>query len=106
MWFVYPQIAGLGFSALTQRYAITSLDEARAYLAHPVLGTRLLEIVQALQDLPAKRADEIFGHVDALKLRSSLTLFAAAGGPSIFTAALDRWFGGEGDPATLAKLGR
>ncbi len=106
MWFVFPQIAGLGSSAMTQRYAIGSIGEARAYIAHPLLGARLAEIIHALQDLPAMQAVDVFGYIDALKLQSSLTLFVAAGGPAVMTAALERWFGGEQDAATLAKIDR
>lgn len=78
MWFVFPQLAGLGHSAMSQRFAIRSHAEARAYLAHPVLGRRLRECVGALQDLSDTTAERVFGSVDAAKLRSSLTLFAAA----------------------------
>ncbi len=105
MWFIFPQIAGLGSSEMARRYAIASLDEARAYLAHPVLGARLRDCVAALQDLTGTSAEAVFGGIDALKLRSSLTLFVEAGGGGLFTAALDRWFGGEADAATLARLG-
>ena len=107
MWFIFPQFAGLGRSAMAQLYAIHSLDEARAYLAHPLLGARLRVCVEALQDLDAGSSVEaIFGDVDALKLRSSLTLFEAASGERLFAAALDRWFDGRRDPATLRLLGR
>ena len=78
MWFVFPQIAGLGMSETSRRYAISSLEEARAYLAHPILGTRLQECVRVLNELRGRTAVEIFGPVDAMKLRSSLTLFARA----------------------------
>ncbi|CAM3070825.1 DUF1810 domain-containing protein [Sphingomonas zeae] len=105
MWFIFPQIAGLGSSEMARRYAIGSLDEARAYLAHPVLGARLRDCVAALQDLTGTSAEAVFGGIDALKLRSSLTLFAQAGGGGLFIAAIDRWFNGEADPATLARLG-
>ena len=104
MWFIFPQLAGLGHSAMAQYYAIGSLDEARAYLHHPLLGNRLRACVEALQDLVDGTAVGIFGEVDALKLRSSLTLFAAAGGGRLFEAALERWFNGCGDAATLALL--
>lgn len=104
MWFVFPQLAGLGRSAMAHYYAIGSLDEARAYLGHPLLGERLRACVEALQDLVDGNAVEIFGEVDALKLRSSLTLFVAAGGGRLFDAALERWFDGRHDPATLAVL--
>ncbi len=104
MWFVFPQIAGLGYSAMAQRYAITSRAEAAAYLAHPLLGSRLRACLAALAALPPTSADAVFGAVDAAKLRSSLTLFAAAGGGADVDAALARWFAGEADPATLARL--
>ena len=107
MWFVFPQIAGLGFSEMSQRYAIGSITEAQAYLAHPVLGARYRECVAALQDLTGTTAKAVFGGVDATKLRSSLTLFsAAAPDERLFAAALERWFGGEPDPRTLERLGK
>ncbi len=106
MWFIFPQIAGLGRSEMARHYAIGSLDEARAYLDHAVLGARLRECVGALQDLIGKEAIDVFGAIDAVKLRSSLTLFCQAGGGALFVAALDRWFGGQGDPATLTQLSR
>jgi uncharacterized protein (DUF1810 family) len=105
MWFIFPQIAGLGHSAMAQRYAIGSLDEAKAYLDHPLLGNRLRTCVSALQDLSGVTAEAVFGDIDTVKLRSSLTLFDAAGGGPLFAAALDRWFGGERDEATLRLLG-
>jgi uncharacterized protein (DUF1810 family) len=106
MWFVFPQIAGLGFSAMAERYAIASLDEARAYLADPILGPRLSECVEALLANASASAEDMLGEVDALKLRSSLTLFRAADpGQPLFQRALDRFFEGEGDPHTLARLG-
>ena len=109
MWFVFPQIAGLGRSATARAFAIRSRDEARAYLAHPLLGPRLRQAVAALQDLVGTTADAVFGPVDAMKLRSSLTLFEAAGfeaagGERLFAAALDRWFDGARDTATLQSL--
>lgn len=104
IWFVFPQIAGLGRSDMAQAYAIRSLKEARAYLAHPLLGARLRQSVEALQDLVGMSAEDVFGPVDAMKLRSSLTLFVEAGGGDLFRAALARWCGGP-DPATLALLG-
>lgn len=105
MWFIFPQLAGLGRSTMAIRYAITSLDEARAYLAHPVLGPRLLACVTALQDLQTSDPEAVFGSVDAVKLRSSLTLFAEADPhQNLFDAALQRWFGGVKDPATLERL--
>jgi uncharacterized protein (DUF1810 family) len=104
MWFIFPQIAGLGRSPTAQHYAISSIDEARAYLAHPMLGARLRECVAALQDLAPTSAEAVFGDVDAIKLRSSLTLFAEASGEPMFGAAIERWFGSR-DRATLALLG-
>lgn len=104
MWFIFPQIAGLGRSATARHFAIRSLAEARAYLDHPVLGPRYLECVTAIQDLPNSNPVPVFGDVDAMKLRSSLTLFEAAKPHPLIAAALDRWFGGERDPATLALL--
>ena len=101
MWFVFPQIAGLGASATSQRYAISGLDEARAFLAHAVLGPRLLEVTGIVAQSAADTAEDIFGPVDAQKLRSSVTLFlrAAPGEPG-FQAVLDQFFGGTADPRT------
>lgn len=105
MWFVFPQIAGLGSSPMAQRYAIGSIEEARAYLDHPVLGPRLKACAAALLDVSGRSAHEIFGSPDDVKLRSSLTLFAAAAPDEpLFTRALDRFFDGRKDPATLERL--
>ena len=104
MWFIFPQIAGLGSSPMAQHYAIHSAGEARAYLDHPVLGTRLKACVEALQDLSSTTAETVFGAIDAMKLRSSLTLFRAAGGGTLFEAALQRWFDGDLDKETLKRL--
>jgi uncharacterized protein (DUF1810 family) len=105
MWFVFPQIAGLGLSATAQRYAISDLAEARAYLAHPVLGPRLLEAADAMLGVEGKSAEQILGHPDDLKLRSSMTLFArAADDPAVFQAVLDRYYDGP-DQRTLDLLG-
>ena len=105
MWFVLPQIAGLGSSPMAQRYAIRGLDEARAYLAHPVLGPRLLATTRAVAAGPAPDAVSLLGSIDAQKLRSSMTLFArAVPDEPGFTAVLDRYFGGATDPATEARL--
>lgn len=101
MWYVFPQVAGLGHSAMAQRYAIDSLDEARAHLDHPLLGARLRECVAALDGLTGTTAERVFGGIDAVKLRSSLTLFEAAGAP--FGSTIERWFG-ERDSATLRLL--
>ena len=105
MWFVFPQIAGLGMSPMSRRYAISSLEEARRYLAHPTLGERLGECARILTELDGKTAQEIFGAVDAMKLRSSMTLFARAAPESpLFRAVLDRYFDGLPDEATNACL--
>lgn len=104
MWFIFPQLAGLGRSAMAQQFAIADGEEARAYLAHPLLGARFVECVTALQDLTSSDPVAVFGEVDAKKLRSSLTLFEAVGGHALFAAALDRWFAGERDPKTLGLL--
>jgi uncharacterized protein (DUF1810 family) len=106
MWYVFPQLAGLGLSATARRYAIASLDEAKAYLCHPLLGPRLLECAQALLALERRSAHEIFGWPDELKLRSSATLFALAAPPgSVFAQVLDAYFDGERDAKTLRLLG-
>jgi uncharacterized protein (DUF1810 family) len=105
MWFVFPQVAGLGQSPTSRRYAISSLDEARAYLAHPVLGPRLLECTRALGELEGRSAEEIFGGIDAMKLRSSMTLFAHADpNQPEFSDVLERYFGGRQDTATERLL--
>jgi uncharacterized protein (DUF1810 family) len=105
MWFVFPQIAGLGMSAISQRYGIASLDEARAYLAHPVLGPRLAECARILTELDGHSAEEVFGGIDAVKLRSCMTLFARASeDDSVYDAVLDQYFGGEADRQTDARL--
>lgn len=105
MWYIYPQVAGLGTSEMARLYAVSSLDEARAYLAHPILGERLRECTTALQVLTTAKAGAVFGEVDTMKLRSSLTLFAQAGGGPLFDAALARWFGGRKDEETVRLLG-
>jgi uncharacterized protein (DUF1810 family) len=104
MWFIFPQLAGLGRSETARFYGISSLAEARAYLAHPVLGERLRTMVQAVQGLQDASAERVFGPVDAMKLRSSLTLFSAAGGDPIFDEAIARWFPAGPDENTLALL--
>ncbi len=105
IWYVLPQLRGLGSSGMSQRYGIASLAEARAYLAHPLLGPRLRECVMALNAHRGLSAAGILGELDAIKWRSSLTLFAAAEAPgSIFDAALARYFGGQPDPRTLELL--
>ena len=105
MWFVFPQIAGLGRSATAQRYAIASLEEAEAYLAHPVLGPRLLECARTLTQLSGLSAEQIFGSVDAQKLKSSMTLFAhAAPDEPLFRDVLARYFDGAEDQETLRRI--
>lgn len=105
MWFVFPQVAGLGSSPTAREYAISSLDEARAYLAHPVLGPRLLESTELVAALEGRSATDVFGYPDDLKLRSSMTLFAhAAPDSSAFAEVLDRFFGGVPDPRTLERI--
>lgn len=105
MWFIFPQIDGLGFSTTSRYYAIDSLDEARRYLAHPLLGPRLAACAAALLAMEGRSAAAIFGHPDDLKLRSCMTLFAAVAGPgSVFEQVLDRYFQGERDPGTLRRL--
>ena len=104
-WFIFPQVAGLGYSPASRTYAITSLDEARAYLAHPVLGARLIECATILAGLAGRTAEQIFGEVDALKLRSSMTLFMhAAPREPVFGQVLDQYFGGEPDSATENRI--
>ncbi|WP_448616120.1 DUF1810 domain-containing protein [Modestobacter sp. URMC 112] len=105
MWFVFPQVAGLGRSGTAQYYAVSGLDEARAYLAHPVLGPRLRECAAALTGLDAADPVSVFGPVDAQKLRSSMTLFAAAAPDEpVFVRVLDQYFGGSPDEATTSRL--
>jgi uncharacterized protein (DUF1810 family) len=105
IWFIFPQIAGLGHSPMSQLYAIASLDEARAYLAHPVLGTRLRECAVIVLATRGRTALEIFGSIDAMKLRSSITLFhRAAPDEPVFGQVLERFFGGIADEATDARL--
>jgi uncharacterized protein (DUF1810 family) len=105
MWFIFPQIAGLGHSPMSVRFAIASLDEAKAYLAHPVLGARLRECAQLALDVEGKTARDIFGGIDEMKFRSSMTLFArAAPGEDLFQRCIDKYFAGASDPATLPKL--
>lgn len=105
MWFIFPQIRGLGHSATAVHFAISSLDEARAYLTHPVLGTRLRECTQLVSAVEGRSIHQILGHPDDLKFRSCMTLFAnATSDNGIFLTALDKYFGGEPDPETLARL--
>lgn len=106
MWFVFPQIAGLGFSFMAQRYAIQSLEEAKAYLEHPVLGQRLVQCTQTVLAVEAKTADQIFGWPDVLKFRSCMTLFSAVleSKDNVFQQALEKYYGGEPDMKTLQKI--
>ena len=105
MWFIFPQLAGLGQSSTAQFYAIASFDEARAYLLHPLLGSRLKQCVDALLPWAGTRSPEqILGPVDAMKLHSSLTLFERAASGEIFRRALQSFYGGHGDERTLALL--
>ena len=105
MWFIFPQIAGLGHSPMAQMYAIRNLAEAQAYLAHSLLGPRLRECCQAVITVEGKTAHAIFGSPDDLKFRSSMTLFAHAWpDEKLFQAALDKYFSGDADPLTLQKL--
>jgi uncharacterized protein (DUF1810 family) len=105
MWFIFPQITGLGRSPTAQHFAISSLAEARAYLQHPVLGPRLKESARALTELKSSDADAVLGPVDALKLRSSMTLFARADPDEpVFRQVLDQYFRGEPDPATESRI--
>jgi uncharacterized protein (DUF1810 family) len=108
MWFVFPQVVGLGRSATAQYYALSGLDEARDYLAHPVLGPRLRECAAALTALPGDDPVDILGGIDAQKLRSSMTLFALASQSdddrALFSAVLDRYYGGTEDPETVRRV--
>jgi uncharacterized protein (DUF1810 family) len=105
IWFIFPQIAGLGRSAMSQHFAISSIDEARAYLTHPVLGARLRECTRLVLAVEARTTNEIFGDLDAMKVRSSMTLFhRAAPDEPEFALVLDRYFEGVEDEATVARL--
>ncbi|WP_292932821.1 DUF1810 domain-containing protein [Noviherbaspirillum sp.] len=105
MWFIFPQIQGLGQSEMAHRYAISSIEEARAYLAHPVLGARLRECARIVAAIEGRTVEEIFGYPDDMKFRSSMTLFARAGEDNaVFEACLRKYFGGEPDSVTLARL--
>jgi uncharacterized protein (DUF1810 family) len=105
MWFVFPQLSGLGASETSRHYAIASLDEARAYLAHPVLGPRLVECCEAVRSHEKRSAHDIFGSPDDLKLRSCATLFAAVStGGSVFERVLEQFFGGVRDALTVHLL--
>ena len=106
MWFVFPQLVGLGHSAMAHRYAVASLAEARAYLGHPLLGPRLVELTDLVNRVEGRSAREVFGSPDDLKFHSSMTLFALARPDEpAFREALDRYFGGVPDKGTLDRLG-
>ncbi|MBS7564852.1 DUF1810 domain-containing protein [Mucilaginibacter sp. Bleaf8] len=105
MWYIFPQIQGLGFSETSRYYAIHDIAEAEAYLAHPVLGARLIEIAKALLSLSGNNATQIFGNPDDIKLRSSMTLFASVpGADPVFEAVLNKFFDGDKDPKTLQLI--
>lgn len=105
IWYVFPQIDGLGHSSTTKHYSIKSLEEARRYLDHPVLGKRLRECSEAVLEIQGRSVSEIFGYPDDLKLQSSMTLFEKAAGPdSVFERVLEQYFGGERDRNTLRLL--
>jgi len=106
IWYIFPQIIGLGFSETSRYYAIKDLEEAETYLKHPVLGERLVQISNALLDLPGNDAHKIFGSPDDLKLKSSMTLFASIENTNpVFSKVLDKFFNGETDFKTLRILG-
>jgi uncharacterized protein (DUF1810 family) len=106
MWYIFPQVKGLGRSSMAKEYAIDSLSEAQAYLRHPLLGSRLIECSQLLLAIDGKRASDVFGSVDAIKLRSSMTLFTRADPQqTVFRQVLDRYFQGSEDPETIQRLG-
>jgi uncharacterized protein (DUF1810 family) len=106
MWYIFPQFDGLGFSSTARHYAIKSIDEARAYLAHPVLGPRLLECAEAAVGVEGRTAHDIFGSPDDLKLKSCATLFACVSPPgSVFDRLLAKFYGGQRDGKTLELLG-
>jgi uncharacterized protein (DUF1810 family) len=105
MWFVFPQIAGLGQSPTSRMFAISSLDEARAYLQHPILGPRLIQCADLVASSKTATAEQIFGHIDTQKLQSSMTLFMRAKPEEpVFQLVLDRYFDGSPDTATDARL--
>ncbi len=106
MWFIFPQLDGLAFSSTSKHYAIKSIEEARAYLDHPVLGPRLRQCAEAALGIEGRSATQIFGSPDDMKLRSCATLFACVSGPdSVFDRVLAKFFGGERDVTTLRLLG-
>ena len=107
IWFIFPQLKGLGMSAMSEEFGISSLDEAKAYIDHPILGARLRECTQLVLNVEGRSVDRIFGYPDNLKFRSSMTLFVqGATDNQIFKDALKKYFGGEGDPVTIERLGK
>jgi uncharacterized protein (DUF1810 family) len=107
IWFIFPQLTGLGMSAMSEEFGISSLDEAKSYINHPILGERLRECTELVLNVQDRSVDQIFGYPDNLKFRSCMTLFAKSASDSrIFKNALEKYFGGEGDPLTLERLGR
>jgi uncharacterized protein (DUF1810 family) len=105
MWYIFPQIDGLGFSPTTRHYSIKSLDEARQYLGHPVLGARLKECAKTILAVPGRSASDIFGYPDDMKLQSSMTLFALVSEPhSVFERVLDKYYQGKRDARTLQMV--
>lgn len=104
MWYIFPQVKGLGYSEKAQYYAIQSVEEAKAYLAHPILGKRLQEISIALLGLPTSDVQAVFGYTDSLKLRSSMTLFYQVSHLIVFERVLKKYFGGESDQRTISIL--
>jgi uncharacterized protein (DUF1810 family) len=105
MWFIFPQIEGLGSSEMAHRFAISSLEEAKAYLEHPVLGARLRECSRLVADVDGRSVEQIFGYPDDMKFRSSMTLFGRATPDNdVFVECLRKHFEGEADPSTLARL--
>lgn len=105
MWYIFPQIAGLGYSSMAQYYAISDIEEAKAYMQHPVLGARLVEISNALLRLESSNATAVMGYPDDIKLRSSMTLFMlAAPDEPVFKKVIDKYYGGEPDERTIALV--
>ena len=104
IWFIFPQIHGLGYSAMSQRFAISGLDEAKAYLAHPLLGARLRDCTALVNAVEGRSLNAILGDPDDMKFHSSVTLFAEAGGGAVFHDALNRYFAGKPDQATLDRI--
>jgi uncharacterized protein (DUF1810 family) len=104
IWYIFPQVRGLGFSRLSYEYGIASREEAEAYLAHPILGPRLIECTQLVNQVQGSSIQEIFGSLDAMKFRSSMTLFNAVSDNPVFKAVLDKYFAGRPDQSTLDRL--